>query len=90
MTRKEEITQQAEIFRELYKGSGNYSSSVDIKNAYEKGAEWADKTMTQKSFNWFIRHAFKYISLHPIGTCATDINIKANDMWEAYSKAMEE
>lgn len=90
MARKEEITQQAEIFREPYKGSENYSSSVDIKNAYEKGAEWADETMALKSFNWFIRHGLKYIETQPIGTCATEINIKVNDMWEAYKKAMEE
>lgn len=90
MARKEEIAQQAEIFREPYKGSGNYSSSVDIKNAYEKGAEWADETMISKSFNWFIHHILKYIQPRPIGTCATEINIKVNDMWEAYKKAMEE
>ena len=45
MTRREEIEQQAEMFRQPYRGSGNYSTSMDIKNAFQEGAEWADKTM---------------------------------------------
>ena len=49
MTRREEIMQQAEMFRQPYKGSGNYSTSIDIKNAFQEGAEWADKTMIDKA-----------------------------------------
>ena len=48
MTRREEIEQQAEMFRQPYRGSGNYSTSMDIKNAFQEGAEWADKTMIDK------------------------------------------
>ena len=49
MTRREEIEQQAEMFRQPYRGSGNYSTSMDIKNAFQEGAKWADKTMIDKA-----------------------------------------
>ena len=52
MTRREEIEQQAEMFRQPYKGSGNYSTSMDIKNAFQEGAEWADNYWQEK----FNRH----------------------------------
>ena len=52
MTRREEIEQQAEMFRQPYKGSGNYSTSIDIKNAFQEGAKWADKTMIDKACEW--------------------------------------
>ena len=52
MTRREEIEQQAEMFRQPYRGSGNYSTSMDIKNAFQEGAKWADKTMIEKACEW--------------------------------------
>ena len=52
MTRREEIVWQAEIFRQPYKGSGNYSTSMDIKNAFQEGAEWMQKTMIERIRIW--------------------------------------
>jgi len=52
MTRREEIVKQAEMFRQPYRGSGNYSTSMNIKNAFQEGAEWADKTMIEKACKW--------------------------------------
>ena len=48
MTRREEIVRQAEMCRQPYRGSGNYSTSMDIKNAFQEGADWADKTMIER------------------------------------------
>ena len=55
MTRREEIEQQAEMFRQPYRGSGNYSTSMDIKNAFQEGAKWADKTMIDKACKCLIK-----------------------------------
>ena len=52
MTRQEEIVRQAEMFRQPYRGSGNYSTSMDIKKAFQEGAKWADKTMIEKACEW--------------------------------------
>ena len=61
MIRREEIEQQAEMFRQPYRGSGNYSTSIDIKNAFQEGAEWADKTMIEKVCEWFQCMALDYM-----------------------------
>lgn len=60
MTRREEIEQQAEMFRQPYKGSGNYSTSIDIKNAFQEGAKWADRTMIEKATQWLFENVFYY------------------------------
>jgi hypothetical protein len=56
MTRRKEIVKQAEMFRQPYRGSGNYSTSMDIKNAFQEGAEWADKTMIERVEQWLIKN----------------------------------
>ena len=48
MTRREEINQQAEECRQLYRDGGYRLSSKDVRDAFEEGAEWADKTMIDK------------------------------------------
>ena len=62
MTRREEIEQQAEMFRQPYKGSGNYSTSIDIKNAFQEGAKWADKTMIDKAKQWLFENVYDYLN----------------------------
>lgn len=56
MKRREEIEQQAEIFRQPYRGSGSYSISMDIKNAFQAGAKWANKTMIERVEQWLIKN----------------------------------
>ena len=76
MTRREEIEQQAEMFRQPYKGSGNYSTSIDIKNAFQEGAKWADRTMIEKATQWLFENVFYYPD--------------ESDIVELFRKAMEE
>lgn len=49
MTRKEEIKQQAEECRQPSRDGGYRLSSRDVRNAFEEGAQWADKTMVDKA-----------------------------------------
>ena len=49
MTRREEINQQAEEYRQPYRDGGYRLSSKDVRDAFEEGAEWADKTMIDKA-----------------------------------------
>ena len=50
------------------------------------GGKYADSTMIEKSFMWFLKHGLEYVD----GESAVEFNTKINDMWEAYRKAMEE
>lgn len=84
MTRREEIMQQAEMFRQPYKGSGNYSTSIDIKNAFQEGAEWADKTMIEKSIQWMKEQVYQEYGGGPLERLIPDTRI------EEFRKAMEE
>ena len=52
MTRREEIEKATKECREDYVGLGRYLTSDDIADAFEEGAEWADKTMIEKAFEY--------------------------------------
>ena len=49
MTRREEIVKATKECREDYVGLGRYLTPDDIADAFEEGAEWADKTMIEKA-----------------------------------------
>ena len=49
MTRREEIVKATKECRENYTGLGRHLTSGDIADAFEEGAEWADKTMIDKA-----------------------------------------
>ena len=55
MTRREEINQQAEEYRKPYRDGGYRLSSKDVRDAFEEGAEWADKTMIEKVEQWLTK-----------------------------------
>ena len=99
MTRREEIEQQAEMFRQPYRGSGNYSTSMDIKNAFQEGAEWADKTMIEKACKWITEHIDipyegEYIDDSPIASDYVEYLSKrleyAKAVADAFKQEMEE
>lgn len=46
---REEIRQQAEEYRQPYRDRGYHLSSMDIKEAFEEGAEWMQKKMIDKA-----------------------------------------
>ena len=83
MTRREEINQQAEEYRQPYRDGGYRLSSKDVRDAFEEGAEWADKTMIDKAYKWLIENMPKYINFE-------DGFIYEVDMADDFRKAMEE
>lgn len=87
MTRKEEIQQKAGTIAD---GMMQHNvSQTECKGYYEgfiDGGKYADSTMIEKSFMWFLKHGLEYVD----GESAVEFNTKINDMWEAYRKAMEE
>ena len=52
MTRREEIVKATKECREDYVGLGRHLTSDDIADAFEEGAEWADKTMIDRACKW--------------------------------------
>ena len=52
MTRREEIVKATKECREDYVGLGRHLTTGDIADAFEEGAEWADKTMIEKIRIW--------------------------------------
>lgn len=61
------------------------------REGFVDGANWADNTMIEKSFMWFLKHGLEYIDVNPIGDCdSVEFNSKIKDMYNAYRKAMEE
>ena len=87
MTRREEIEQQAEMFRQLYRGSGNYSTSMDIKNAFQEGVEWADKTMIDKVCE-ILKNVTVTYNKRFFGKC--EENAFDTDFIKEFRQAMEE
>ena len=83
MTRREEIMQQAEEYRQPYRDGGYRLSSKDIKDAFEEGAEWADKTMIEKACDWIKANMPNYINFE-------EGFIYEVDMADDLRKAMEE
>lgn len=99
MTRREEINQQAEEYRQPYRDGGYRLSSKDVRDAFEEGAEWADKTMIDKACKWITEHADipyegEFIDNSPVASdyfewCKKRLEY-AKEIADAFSKAMEE
>jgi hypothetical protein len=85
MTRREEIKQQAEECRQPYRDGGYRLSSKDVRDAFEEGAEWADKTMIKKAYDWIISNMPKYVKANKL-----DVFINNEDMANDFKRAMEE
>ena len=85
MTRREEIEQQAEEYRQPYRDGGYRLSSKDVRDAFEEGAEWADKTMIEKACEWLKENIWVYINYE--GCSGEELE---NDVIEDFRKAMEE
>ena len=86
MTRREEIVKATKECREYYVGLGRYLTTDDIADAFEEGAEWADKTMIEKARQWFHLH------FRQVGTpkeIKHDFQSKEK-MWKSFTQFMEE
>lgn len=62
MTRSEEIKQRAEEYRQPYRDGGYHLSSKDVMDAFEEGAEWADKTIIEKACKWLFENVYDYLN----------------------------
>lgn len=49
MTREQEITKEAKKFA---KEIDDWEIAEDVQDAFEQGAEWADRTMIDKVYDW--------------------------------------
>ena len=87
MTRREEIEHKAGTIAD---GMMQHNvSQTECKGYYEgfiDGGKYADSTMIERSFMWFLKHGLEYVD----GESAVEFNTKINDMWEAYRKEMGE
>ena len=59
MTRKEEIIAEAKKHEYDW---GIDVDRFDVPDIFAKGAEWADKTMIKKAWDWFYNMALDYVS----------------------------
>jgi hypothetical protein len=80
MTREEEIRQAGIEYtiknRPVCISGGAFSEIADKMNrnhAFEKGAEWADKTMIDKICNWLLDNTGKYMVVSGGGYWFNDI-----------------
>ena len=99
MTRREEINQQAEEYRQPYRDGGYRLSSKDVRDAFEEGAEWADKTMIEKACEWITEHIDipyegEFIDDSPVASDYVEYLSKrleyAKAIADAFKQAMEE
>ena len=85
MERRKEIVKATKECREDYVGLGRYLTPDDIADAFEEGAEWADKTMIEKACKWLINIDFDDFHFRD---CDETFN---NDLFvDSFRKAMEE
>lgn len=84
MTRRKEINQQAEEYRQPYRDGGYRLSSKDVRDAFEEGAEWADKTMLDKACEWMKGQVYQEYGGGPLERLISDERITD------FRKAMED
>ena len=61
-----------------------------LPSAFYDVADECSETMIHKAFDWFIQNYQKYITVTMSEEYYIESEIKINDMWETYKKAMEE
>ena len=86
MTRREEIVKATKECREDYVGLGRHLTSDDIADAFEEGAEWADKTMIEKVCEWLDNYLMEIG--YPDDWLRDSPNMESGK--ERFRKAMEE
>lgn len=87
MTRREEIVKATKECREDYVGLGRYLTPDDIADAFEEGAEWADKTMIDKACE-ILKNVTVTYNRRFFGKC--EENAFDADFIKDFRKAMEE
>ena len=78
MTRKEEI--EFAWFKKEVQSNHRYD-----EKSFKEAAEWADKTMIEKAYEWILSNMPKYVKANKL-----DVFINNLDMASDFRKAMEE
>ena len=87
MTRREEIVTATLGCRQNYVELKRPITPDDVADAFEGGAEWADKTMIEKACDWLDQNVEKYESVTKMGYMPFCL---IEDMINDFRKAMEE
>lgn len=99
MTRREQTVKATKECRENYAGLGRHLTPDDIADAFEEGAEWADKTMIEKARKWITEHIDipyegEFIDDSPVASDYVEYLSKrleyAKAVADAFEQAMEE
>lgn len=86
MTRREEIVTATLGCRQNYVDLKRPITPDDVADAFEEGAEWADKTMIEKACDWLDQNVEKYESVTKMGYMPFSL---IEDMINDFRKAME-
>lgn len=84
MTRKEEREQAVQKNK-----FGNFHSQVAYEFGFQQGAEWADRTMLDKVYDFIIANAYKYGKVKFVDNKAT-FDFRMNTFLNDLKQAMEE
>ena len=87
MTRKEEIDKEANSFANTV--SIGEEEIAKTWSAFMSGAEWADRTMIEKVYDFIRINAYKYRQLKFVKNKAT-FDFRTDKLIEDLRKAMEE
>ena len=81
--------EQAVKIEDVLNGKYRY---VEGRPVIRSHADLPQKITTdfEKAFDWFIQHYHTYITVTMSSEYCIESEIKVNDMWKAYKKAMEE
>lgn len=74
---------------DVLNGKYRYVEGQPVRRSYVD-TERENITDFEKAFSWFIQHYHTYITVTMSSEYCIESEIKVNDMWEAYKKAMEE
>ena len=77
------------IYNEEYL-TGEYCHEQSFKWGFQEGFEYAKKVMIEKSYMWMGQYFMECVKIENLGSCAHDITVYGQKLWDKYSKAMEE
>lgn len=77
------------IYNEEY-STGEFCHEQSFKWGFQEGFDFAKKVMIEKSYMWMRQHFMEFVKIENLGSCAHEITIYGEKLWDRYSKAMEE
>ena len=68
----------------------NGNCPYTAEEIFKASVEYAKKVMIEKSYMWMLQHFMEFVKIENLGSCAHEITIYDEKLWDKYSKAMEE